>query len=179
MPKVWMHQKLWRKFAIIEVALAFYCAWDGAWESINSVHQTAPGRSSVVNISHHHQFPKQQLPPQEKKRAIVKSISTLGYFLIFQVQFWLNGIITKKIFLSSLQGAWADIKRRDHQCDDIFVIPRVEYRCIANYIQQNIFEDLRALDFKREKKFFGNSRDYWRYRHLYHEWAYCVKRSTV
>ena len=40
-----------------------------------------------------------------KKRAIVKSISTLGYFLIFQVQFWLNGIITKKIFLSSLQGA--------------------------------------------------------------------------
>lgn len=113
-----------------------------------------------------------------KKRAIVKSISTLGYFLIFQVQFWLNGIITKKIFPSSLQGAWADIKRRDHQCD-IFVIPRVEYRCIANYIQLNIFEDLRALDFKREKKFFGNSSDYWRYRHLYHEWAYCVKRSTV
>ena len=43
---------------------------DGAWESINSVHQTAPGRSSVVNISHHHQFPKQQLPPQEKKEPL-------------------------------------------------------------------------------------------------------------
>ena len=25
----WMHQKLWRKFAIIEVALAFYCALAG------------------------------------------------------------------------------------------------------------------------------------------------------
>ena len=123
-------------------------------------------------------FPSNNCLHKKKKRAIVKSISTLGYFLIFQVQFWLNGIITKKIFLSSLQGAWADIKRRDHQCD-IFVIPRVEYRCIANYIQQNIFEDLRALDFKREKKFFGNSSDYWRYRHIYHEWAYCVKRSTV
>ena len=82
MPKVWMHQKLWRKFAIIEVALAFYCAWDGAWESINSVHQTAPGRSSVVNISHHHQFPKQQLPPQEKKSHCKIHIHTriLSYF---------------------------------------------------------------------------------------------------
>ena len=179
MPKVWMHQKLWRKFAIIEVALAFYCAWDGAWESINSVHQTAPGRSSVVNISHHHQFPKQQLPPQEKKSHCKIHIHTriLSYFSspVLVKRYY----ITKKIFLSSLQGAWADIKRRDHQCDDIFVIPRVEYRCIANYIQLNIFEDLRALDFKREKKFFGNSSDYWRYRHLYHEWAYCVKRSTV
>ena len=94
MPKVWMHQKLWRKFAIIEVALAFYCAWDGAWESINSVHQTAPGRSSVVNISHHHQFPKQQLPPQEKKRAIVKSISTLGYFHVLEVHL----VLQKSVF---------------------------------------------------------------------------------
>ena len=74
MPKVWMHQKLWRKFAIIEVALAFYCAWDGAWESINSVQQNAPGRSTVVNISHHHHFPKQQL--QRRKPTSTKKTDT-------------------------------------------------------------------------------------------------------
>ena len=55
----------------------------GAWESINSVQQNAPGRSTVVNISHHHHFPKQQLqrrkPTSTKKTDIaivVKSFTS-------------------------------------------------------------------------------------------------------
>jgi hypothetical protein len=40
---------------------AGFLLYSGAWESINSVQQNAPGRSTVVNISHHHHFPKQQL----------------------------------------------------------------------------------------------------------------------
>ena len=46
----------------------------GAWESINSVQQNAPGRSTVVNISHHHHFPKQQL--QRRKPTSTKKTDT-------------------------------------------------------------------------------------------------------
>jgi len=43
---------------------------DGAWESINSVHQTAPGRSSVVNISHHHQVSQATIASTRKKEPL-------------------------------------------------------------------------------------------------------------
>ena len=65
----WMHQKLWRKFAIIEVALAFYCALAGMARGRASIQftklpQVVPVWWTFPIIT---KFPKQQLPPQEKK----------------------------------------------------------------------------------------------------------------
>lgn len=43
-----------------------FLLYSGAWESINSVQQNAPGRSTVVNISHHHHFPKATIEAVEE-----------------------------------------------------------------------------------------------------------------
>ena len=92
----------------LSVVAAGFLLYSGAWESINSVQQNAPGRSTVVNISHHHHFPKQQLQRRKPTSSCFAATKKTD----------IRGAIVVKSFTSSQEN---DVENYKSACHSLYM----------------------------------------------------------